>query len=91
MIWRLTGRGLGLPPPDMQDSIMPSDPGTFTMRKEAYSSAIDYNALPDYVKQATDINIFKNNLDQYRGTPSRTGSRPTDDRQGRQDRNRGPS
>ena len=51
----------------------------------------DYNALPDSVKQATDINIFKNNLDQYRGTPSRTGSRPTDDRQGRQDRNRGPS
>ena len=51
----------------------------------------DYNALPDYVKQSTDINIFKNNLDQYRGTPSRTGSRPTDGRLGRQNRNRGSS
>ena len=91
MTWRLTGRGLWLPPPDMPDSTMPSDPGTFTMRKEAYSSAIDYNALPDSVKQATDINMFKNNLDQYRGTPIRTGSRPTDYRLGRQNRNRGPS
>ena len=36
----------------------------------------DYNALPDHVKQATNINTFKNNLDAYRGTPSRTNSRP---------------
>ena len=36
----------------------------------------DYNALPDYVKQATTINIFKNCLDQYRGTPSRTTAGP---------------
>ena len=42
----------------------------------------DYNSLPSYVKQAMDINTFKNNLDQYRGTPIRTGSRPTDDRLG---------
>ena len=51
----------------------------------------DYNSLPSYLKQAMDINTFKNNLDQYRGTPSRTGSRLTDDRLGRQNRNRGSS
>ena len=38
----------------------------------------DYNSLPKHVKQATDINTFKNNLDQHRGIPSRTVSRPTD-------------
>ena len=38
----------------------------------------DYNSLPNNVKQATDINTFKNNLDHYRGTPSRgTVSQPT--------------
>ena len=37
----------------------------------------DYNSLPEHVKQATDINSFKNNLDKYRGTPCRTASRPT--------------
>ena len=51
----------------------------------------DYNSLPSYVKQAMDINTFKNNLDHHRGTPSMTGSRSTDDRQGRQNRNRGSS
>ena len=40
----------------------------------------DYNALPDYVKQATSINTFKNCLDKHRGTPSRDHSRPTGDR-----------
>ena len=37
----------------------------------------DYNSLPDCVKQATDINIFKNLLDTHRGTPSMNHSRPT--------------
>jgi hypothetical protein len=37
----------------------------------------DYNALPDYVKKATNINTFKNSLDKHRGTPSRDNSRPT--------------
>ena len=49
----------------------------------------DYNSLPSYVIQAMDITTFKNILDKYRGTPSKTGSRPTDDRLGRQNRNRG--
>ena len=39
----------------------------------------DYNALPEYVKQSTNINTFKNNLDLHRGTPRRTGSRPNED------------
>ena len=38
----------------------------------------DYNALPNYVKQATNINSFKNCLDKHRGTPSRNHSRPTE-------------
>ena len=38
----------------------------------------DYNALPNYVKQATNINSFKNCLDKFRGTPSRDLSRPTE-------------
>ena len=38
----------------------------------------DYNALPNYVKQATNINSFKNCLDKHRGTPSRNPSRPTE-------------
>ena len=37
----------------------------------------DYNSLPDHVKQASNINSFKNSLDRHRGTPSRTVSRPT--------------
>ena len=37
----------------------------------------DYNALPDHVKEATTINMFKNSLDIFRGTPNRTDSRPT--------------
>ena len=36
-----------------------------------------YNQLPNTVKQATTINEFKNTLDDYRGIPSRSGSRPT--------------
>ena len=30
----------------------------------------DYNALPDHVKQASNINAFKNGLDKHRGTQS---------------------
>ena len=37
----------------------------------------DYNELPDSVKKAQNINIFKNRLDDHRGTPCRLGSRPT--------------
>ena len=39
----------------------------------------DYNALPEHVKPAANINTFKNSLDRHRGTPSRTVSRPTGD------------
>ena len=36
-----------------------------------------YNELPNTVKQAETVNAFKNSLDDHRGIPSRTGSRPT--------------
>ena len=36
----------------------------------------DYNALPNYVKQAANINIFKNCLDKHRGISSRTKAGP---------------
>ena len=50
----------------------------------------DYNSLPNNVKQANEINTFKNNLDQHRGTPSRrTVSQPTHAQLGRQNQNRG--
>ena len=78
----------------MPDSTMPSDPGTTSMRKEAgffsYKVDKDYNSWPNFVNQVMDINTFENNLD-HRGTPSMTGSRSTDDRKGRQNRNRGSS
>ena len=51
----------------------------------------DYNSLPSWVKQATDINAFKNSLDKHRGTPSRTVSKPTHNQQARASRNRGSS
>ena len=51
----------------------------------------DYNSLPEHVKQATDINSFKNNLDKHRGTPCRTASRPTEGRWGNRNMTRGPS
>ena len=52
----------------------------------------DYNALPEYVKLSTNINTFKNNLDLHRGTPSRTGSKPNEDRlRSRQEMNWGKS
>ena len=38
----------------------------------------EYNALPDFVKQAKTINTFKNCLDRHRGTPSRYNSRSTE-------------
>ena len=49
----------------------------------------DYNALPDNVKQATNINQFKNMLDKFRGTPTRNNSRPTVDTVARQAGDRG--
>ena len=51
----------------------------------------EYNSLPSFVKQAKDINEFKNNLDKYRGTPSRTVSKPTHTQLARASRNRGSS
>ena len=36
----------------------------------------DYNSLPDYVKRSETINMFKNNLDHYRGTPCRPSLHP---------------
>ena len=44
----------------------------------------DYNALPNNVKQAANINHFKNMLDKFRGTPTRNNSRPTVDNVARQ-------
>ena len=48
-------------------------------RGEFYSNRVvrHYNGLPNNVKQASTINTFKNSLDEYRGVPSRSGSRPT--------------
>ena len=48
-------------------------------RGEYFSNRVvrPYNQLPNRVKQATTINDFKNSLDDHRGVPSRTGSRPT--------------
>ena len=51
----------------------------------------EYNSLSSFVKQAKDINEFKNNLDKYRGTPSRTVSKPTQTQLARASRNRGSS
>ena len=36
----------------------------------------EYNALPDYVKRSETLNMFKNRLDQHKGTPSRTSYHP---------------
>ena len=48
-------------------------------RGEFFSNRVvkDYNQLPNSVKQAQNINNFKNSLDDHRGTPCRAGSRPT--------------
>ena len=59
--------------------IMPSGLGTSNMKGGHFFSnrvVRDYNALPNYVKQAANINIFKNCLDKHRGTPSRTTAGP---------------
>ena len=37
----------------------------------------EYNSLPTEVKKAATINAFKNSLDKFRGTPSRSDSRTT--------------
>ena len=49
-------------------------------RGEFFSNRVvrHYNELPNTVKQSATVNAFKNSLDEYRGIPSRTGSRPTD-------------
>ena len=51
----------------------------YVERGEFFSNRVvkDYNELPNTVKQAQNINIFKNSLDEHRGTPCRSGSRPT--------------
>jgi hypothetical protein len=48
-------------------------------RGEVFSNRVvrHYNGLPNNVKQASTINTFKNSLDEYRGIPSRSDSRPT--------------
>ena len=48
-------------------------------RGEFFSNRVvkDYNQLPNSVKQAQNINCFKNSLDDHRGIPCRAGSRPT--------------
>ena len=48
-------------------------------RGEIFSNRVvrPYNELPNTVKQAETVNAFKNSLDDHRGIPSRTGSRPT--------------
>ena len=38
---------------------------------------VEYNSLPTEVKKAATINAFKNSLDKFRGTPSRSDSRTT--------------
>ena len=49
-------------------------------RGEFFSNRVvrPYNELPNTVKQSATINAFKNSIDEHRGIPSRTGSRPTD-------------
>ena len=49
-------------------------------RGEFFSNRVvrHYNELPNTVKQSTTVNAFKNTLDEHRGIPSRTGSRPRD-------------
>jgi hypothetical protein len=51
-------------------------------RGEFFSNRVvrHYNELPNSntVKQSATINAFKNSIDEYRGIPRRTGSRPTD-------------
>ena len=78
LIWRLTGQELGPQQQEMlQDTIRPRD-FKYEERGEFLTKRVvkHYNELPDVVKQAKNINIFKNSLDEHRGTPCRSGSRP---------------
>ena len=42
-------------------------PGRLQMRRSQFSQrvALDWNSLPDWVKQAQTVDTFKNNLDKY--------------------------